>query len=67
MHSHDPLAQILEKLRLHPNLIRHILQELNDKGQVDLVITHLPLGEYELHAQNDQTLAITIIFKKQSP
>lgn len=63
----DTLADTLEQLRLHPNLIRHILQELEKTGQVDLVISHLPLGEYQIHAQNGQSLAITIILKKPAP
>ena len=63
----DALAQVLEKLRFHPNTIRYILQQLEQTGQVDLVITHLPLGEYEIHTQDNQPLAITIILKKSAP
>ncbi len=63
----DALAEVLEKLRLHPNVIRHILQQLEQNGQVDLVVTHLPLGEYEIRSQDGQKLAITIILKNPAP
>lgn len=67
MSNIDALAQTLEKLRFHPNTIRYILQQLELNGQVDLVITHLPLAEYEIRSQDGQKLAITIILRKPAP
>ncbi len=67
MSNVDALAQALEKLHFHPNVIRHILQQLEQNGQVELVIDYLPLGEYEILSQNEQKLAITIFLKKHAP
>lgn len=64
--EHDALVKILEQLRFHPNVIRHLLQQLSQNGQVNLILTHLPLGEYEIHAQDQTKLQITIILKKKS-
>lgn len=66
MPSQDSLASALLKLGWHPNLIRHILQQLDQNQELNLVMTSIPFDDYEIIAQNQAPLTITIRLRPKS-
>lgn len=67
MYTTDSLALALEKLGFNPMLIRSLLHQLGQQGQISLILDSIPFDEYEICSQDGEPLKITVKLRKSSP